>query len=958
MVAPALAPTPDRAADYEVTMWSWEGPVQHIGIQALDIDGTLVPPEDLDFDEQWRYGETSHRWFLKSGDDPASMRFRARRATLVFEPMWGPQQVEVRRNGETILEERTEPGHARIKALDVPQRQPSPIWLLVFSVAAAAAAAVIRPWAGERRVAAWLVFYAFGLQLAFWLSQPIGAAGDSVGYLTDSRALGAALRPSYFPPGYPLFLWSLRWSGGSLLAVATLAQAALSTLCAWWIFRLLRTSFGVQLAFWASLVAASCPTLLGASRSLLAETVTATTMLGAAYYGFQHRQSGRAIHGVVAGLFAAAAGAVRIFPVVILLPLFAALHLRRPFARNFRRALIPIGVPLVMALVPLVGLRLLNPDASPLPSAGGHLYNSVVEAKHLWNPDGEVTRQYADSLINEFGRPRSQFAMRDLLLERGLSTSEAQSVMGSIAWEGISARPFAYLWATVEQTWNQLVWKPWTPWHPHVSYELPELRNPTTAALSQGAIEWRWTTLAWQEGMWTGLVLLFAAGALLALFRPEPAGFLVLGSMPLGLACVVSLLEHGAAAYSTIHAQALVACAVAGAGSALAIVARNVHKSLLVLSDNAWAGWALASAIGLLACAWLGNEALRVVLDQSQLLGLRDEVRGWSTPAPPLAADGRVPLAPAGTLLLGPLVGWPPAQVARWLWLAVHAISVVWVVRWCVRTSSATTPLLKTFAALLPLAMFAPAAAMGHGRIAVPMLALVLAGLSIAQREQRWSRDLAIGAILTACWMAPLFALPFAWVLWFRGRARAVGLGIAGTALLTLWVAIARDQGPLEPIAQWWNATWAAVENRPRWLVSLDYRGPIGWASAGLWLLLGAWTWQHRGRDPWVLAGAAALAARLGTYHTWYDDVLLLLPMVALWRISRSEAPRAPIAGYLAAALWISTIAPGGHLVLPWPWAPAWILAQAALWLGALAYLLLEVGQTAAEPQRDATHRL
>ncbi|MFM8410126.1 MAG: hypothetical protein ACKOCT_07595, partial [Alphaproteobacteria bacterium] len=54
----------------------------------------------------------------------------------------------------------------------------------------------------------------------------------------------------------------------------------------------------------------------------------------------------------------------------------------------------------------------------------------------------------------------------------------------------------------------------------------------------------------------------------------------------------------------------------------------------------------------------------------------------------------------------------------------------------------------------------------------------------------------------------------------------------------------------------------------------------------------GAWAFRRRRTDPWILIAVCALAARLGWYHRLYDDMLLLLPMVALARIAASRAAR------------------------------------------------------------------
>ena len=82
-------------------------------------------------------------------------------------------------------------------------------------------------------------------------------------------------------------------------------------------------------------------------------------------------------------------------------------------------------------------------------------------------------------------------------------------------------------------------------------------------------------------------------------------------------------------------------------------------------------------------------------------------------------------------------------------------------------------------------------------------------------------------------------------------------------------------------------------------------------------LACGAWLLRHRRTDPWILLGVCALAARLGWYHRFYDDMLLVFPVIALVRIfaSGSEPGGAdPRTSRTAAVLLALTLA---HLLAP-----------------------------------------
>ena len=69
-------------------------------------------------------------------------------------------------------------------------------------------------------------------------------------------------------------------------------------------------------------------------------------------------------------------------------------------------------------------------------------------------------------------------------------------------------------------------------------------------------------------------------------------------------------------------------------------------------------------------------------------------------------------------------------------------------------------------------------------------------------------------------------------------------------------------------------------------------------------VLLGAWVFMRRRADVLILLGVAAIVARFASYHGWYDDVLLFMPLVALIRCARvAEAPRAR-----AVAAWLALV--------------------------------------------------
>lgn len=948
MGALALAPlgaAHAAARDYRVVMWPPEGERQHVGIQGLVVDGQHTPLHELGLEGEWQYRWYSKRWLLKGGA-PGTLSFEARQATILFEPRWGPQRIEVIADGVVVAEAEaaSQRRRDRIRAIDVPViPEPWP-WAVLLAGVLAVVLLAARPWLSERRTEIWLLLYVSLLHVAFGCAQSLAGAGDSAGYLHDSRSLMSALRPSYFPPGYPLFLWALRWTGAGFIQWVTIAQAGLATAAALWMFRLARATAGVPLAFAAVLAAVSSPVFLGLPRSLLADSLTSTTMLGAVYFAFEQRRTGHARHGVAAGLLACAATAVRIFPVGILLPIFVALHFRAPLRQNLRRALLPVGVTVVTLGLPVLFALATGRGAGLANSAGGHLYNGMVEAKQLWAPEGETTSRYRAALLDERGRIRSQFAMRKLLTaEHGLSLAEAEEVMRSIAWEAVLANPGGYLVATLAQTWEQLQWAPWTPWHPNVRGDPEELENSRVAATSATAVEVRQIAERWQKALWPGLAWMFALATLCLAFATRPAGLLALAGLPLGVAAVVSAVEHGAPTYSSIHATALLTCAIAGTGVLMRELAPRATRLLVADDRHAYprAGWAVVAVLGCIAAAWLGHEFWRLVDGGSELWKRQAEVGGWFAGDAEATPRGTAPVAPAGVLVLWPFLGWTGRAPASWIWAALALVATAWIARWSSRTSRADSPPKRAIAALLPLSMYATGTAIGHGHLTVHLLAATLAALALTQSQKTWGRDIAVAALLVTGMADPLVALPFLWLFVARPEARRAGaIALAAYCAATVTASAAHGGGAVEQLAQWWQGTREAIDARPVWLAQLDYDGPGGATSLVLWLMLGVWVWANRKSDLWVVTGVCAVAGRLGTYHGWHADVLIAPAMVALFRCAQTRAARSRrVAGWLLVVAVIVTLAPGGYRWLPWPWNQVYVWAQVTIWFAMLAYL-------------------
>jgi hypothetical protein len=113
-------------------------------------------------------------------------------------------------------------------------------------------------------------------------------------------------------------------------------------------------------------------------------------------------------------------------------------------------------------------------------------------------------------------------------------------------------------------------------------------------------------------------------------------------------------------------------------------------------------------------------------------------------------------------------------------------------------------------------------------------------------------------------------------------------------------------------------------------------------------MALGVWTFFYRRADLWLLIGITALVTRFNTYHGWYDDLLVALPVITLFRIAKSGKLKEEYtlaAGLLLAITLLFLVAPGGLYLFPSPWDLLYVQAQTFIWMTVLSFLLFYAWQ-------------
>jgi hypothetical protein len=384
-------------------------------------------------------------------------------------------------------------------------------------------------------------------------------------------------------------------------------------------------------------------------------------------------------------------------------------------------------------------------------------------------------------------------------------------------------------------------------------------------------------------------------------------------------------------------------------------------------------------AIVIMACVallWLSYESFRFAWQPTQigarpihpgaldLKMLRDLSQQWFRGEPIYRSFRNSTYPPASYALLWPLVGWSGIGKTLLVWAFTAAACLAVLVRTSVRASGADSRLERTVVALVPLAMYATGATIGNGQITIHVMSLMAAAL-VCLRPEGWRAARALlGALLfVGALVKPVLSAPFFWIVLFvPGTVWPAALVLIGYAAVTFFSASFQSDGIVSLFSGWLTrgaamGAGAGESNLHIWMSQLGFEHGMLPASLVVLGILGVWVRRHRQGDLWILMGVSAIATRFWAYHRWYDDLLLLFPLVALFRIaktSRRGESRGTWAGVLFALTLGSTLAPGGLYVLPDSWRQSYLIGQAVIWTSVLVFLVSierAAGRSAAGPQ-------
>jgi len=432
-----------------------------------------------------------------------------------------------------------------------------------------------------------------------------------------------------------------------------------------------------------------------------------------------------------------------------------------------------------------------------------------------------------------------------------------------------------------------------------------------------------------------------------------------------------------------------------------AVSADRIRAALIV----AIASMCVVSAAWLCYQSWryfyvptqLGSQQIsRGAIDVKNRFG---ETRAWFRGQNVYAIYPDAVYPPASYALLGIVFNRLRWKIAQLVWYLLSLASVG-VLSWqVVRHSLAQTRLEKVFLGLMPFAFYATGAALGNGQLVVFVLPLVLSALLRLTQPRLTNRDIGLGAIaMLFALVQPTIAAPFFWLVLFvvprlKPAVLVVGMYLALTAFAVPFqigatipkkpaakpkiatAAVApkptptpepeppaddvlppdalQTDGPVQILNTWsGRATHGAYHGSLKggYASVHDLLAALGLArwnwptSIAILLLLGLWVFRNRHADLWLLLGVTAIVARLWTYHSWYDDLILIIPLISLFRLTKlpSYSPQTKL---LAAGLffwiWIFLLAPGVLYTLRSP--DILVGIQITGWMVALLFLEFQV---------------
>jgi len=307
-------------------------------------------------------------------------------------------------------------------------------------------------------------------------------------------------------------------------------------------------------------------------------------------------------------------------------------------------------------------------------------------------------------------------------------------------------------------------------------------------------------------------------------------------------------------------------------------------------------------------------------------------------------------LLPATYALLWPFTGWLSFESSRWLWAVIYIASLAWLSYIVISETGIVKKREIIFAVLFIPAIYPTGITIGNGQLILFLLPSILTAVLMERgRDSGIVKNIFISALFLFSLLKIPVTAPFFLIPLITQRAfRPLVIAACGYIILTYVAMSYRDAGIIETFKIWLKdsstlATTGGYANVHIWLGSLGFKQLILPCSFILISAFCIWLYAFQKIDIWIQLGVAAIVARIWTYHRLYDDLLIIVPMITIFRIVRSNrlSPNESLAADLLLVIsWLGLLSPGFFLQLPFPIGTLFRTGQTVIWISLLAFLL------------------
>lgn len=315
---------------------------------------------------------------------------------------------------------------------------------------------------------------------------------------------------------------------------------------------------------------------------------------------------------------------------------------------------------------------------------------------------------------------------------------------------------------------------------------------------------------------------------------------------------------------------------------------------------------------------------------------------------------------PASHAILWPFLSYSSWTLVRWIWAISSIVGLGWFIHLFLKASKTERVIEKIFISLLCLASYATNVTIGNGQLTIHVLAPLLAGLLLLDKKDGWNDDILASLLFVFTLVKPTLSAPFFWIVLFRpGRLRPVMIVLLSYTAFAL-IAVAFQQSSFVTLHLDWLARsntgidegslgtgdgFAGYGDIHNLMGNLGLRQFNSLASILILLALGYWTYVNRFVNLWLLLGVTGIVTRMFAYHRVYDDMLILLPILALFRLSQQSQISDAIkvwSGSLMAIATMASFVPASLRLLSPPWNRLFTVGQPCLWIILLIFLLYQ----------------